>query len=59
MDYPSFAPMSGLKFLDGQHRFWIPSYQRGYRWEKKQIIDLLDDIWQFAEAEDGNDSYYL
>ena len=59
MDEPSFAPKAVLKFLDGQHRFLIPSYQRGYRWEKKQVIDLLDDIWQFAEAEDGNDSYYL
>lgn len=59
MDESSFAPKSVMKFLDGQHRFWIPSYQRGYRWEKKQVIDLLDDIWQFSKADDGNDSYYL
>lgn len=28
--------------------FFIPSYQRGYRWTKKQVEDLLDDIWAFA-----------
>lgn len=29
--------------------FFIPSYQRGYRWDKKQIIDLLDDISEFRK----------
>ncbi|MEO5777373.1 MAG: DUF262 domain-containing protein [Flavobacterium sp.] len=37
------------EFLDGKHHFIIPSYQRGYRWEKRQIIDLLDDIYEFQE----------
>lgn len=27
--------------------FYIPAYQRGYRW-KSQVKDLLDDIWEFA-----------
>lgn len=30
------------------HSFFIPSYQRGYRWTEKQVEDLLDDIWAFA-----------
>lgn len=29
--------------------FYIPSYQRGYRWEKQQIIDLLNDIRDFQK----------
>lgn len=29
-------------------RFHIPNYQRGYRWEKQQAEDLLNDIWSFA-----------
>ena len=29
-------------------RFFIPSYQRGYRWSSRQVIDLLKDIWEFA-----------
>jgi hypothetical protein len=28
--------------------FFIPSYQRGYRWDKQQVEDLLDDIYGFA-----------
>jgi len=34
-------------------RFYIPDYQRGYRWGRKQVIQLLDDI-----AESKN-AYYL
>jgi len=29
-------------------KFFIPSYQRGYRWDHTQVKDLLDDIWQFC-----------
>lgn len=32
----------------GPYHFVIPSYQRGYRWEEKQVEDLLDDIKKFA-----------
>ena len=30
-------------------KFYIPSYQRGYRWTESQVIQLLDDIWEFAQ----------
>ena len=30
--------------------FRIPSYQRGYRWERKQIEQLLDDLLEFEES---------
>ena len=29
--------------------FYIPGYQRGYRWQPEQVIALLDDIWEFRE----------
>jgi len=32
-----------------EYSFFIPSYQRGYRWTHTQVIQLLDDIWKFAE----------
>ncbi|EAJ4710588.1 DUF262 domain-containing protein, partial [Campylobacter jejuni] len=39
--------------------FVIPSYQRGYRWDKTQVEDLLEDIWNFCEKEDDKkDSFY-
>ena len=28
-------------------KFFIPSYQRGYRWEEQQVKDLLEDINNF------------
>lgn len=34
--------------------FFVPSYQRGYRWGKTEVVRLLDDIYSC----DGN-SYYL
>jgi hypothetical protein len=27
--------------------FFIPSYQRGYRWTDRQVEDLLNDVWEF------------
>lgn len=24
-------------------KYYIPEYQRGYRWEEKQVLDLLND----------------
>ena len=28
--------------------FYIPDYQRGYRWLKQQATDFLEDIWAFT-----------
>ena len=28
-------------------RYYIPSYQRGYRWTTKQVTQLLDDLLEF------------
>ena len=41
--------------------FLIPAYQRGYRWGKEQVTDLLDDIKEFSEkrSSDSTDFYCL
>jgi hypothetical protein len=31
-------------------RYWIPAYQRGYRWTGVQVTQLLDDIWAFIQS---------
>ena len=31
-------------------RYWIPTYQRGYRWTQLQVTQLLDDIWDFIQT---------
>jgi uncharacterized protein with ParB-like and HNH nuclease domain len=33
--------------------FFIPSYQRGYRWTEQQVKDLLEDIQEFINKEQG------
>lgn len=30
-----------------ENHFFIPSYQRGYRWTEKEVTDLLNDIQEF------------
>lgn len=33
--------------LEG-YKFFIPPYQRGYRWTKQQVIDLCNDLLEYA-----------
>ena len=42
-----------------KRNYFIPSYQRGYRWEKQQVIELLDDILDFSENKEDQDYYCL
>lgn len=44
------------KLLD--FSFYIPSYQRGYRWTDKQVSSLLNDIWEFKNQNHNTDEYY-
>jgi len=39
--------------------FYVPAYQRGYRWEKKQVIELLEDILSFSKIKKEDDFYCL
>ena len=34
--------------------FYVPSYQRGYRWDENQVKALLDDVY-----DNGENSYCL
>lgn len=33
--------------------FFIPDYQRGYRWEEIHISQLISDIWDFSNNKNG------
>lgn len=43
-----------------KERFFIPKYQRGYRWDERQVKNLLDDIWEFREKNQNGstDAFY-
>lgn len=39
--------------------FFIPAYQRGYRWRDEQVTDLLSDLYSFAtKANKGEKEFY-
>lgn len=38
--------------------FNIPNYQRGYRWTKQQVEDLLNDIWEFHNKKESETEFY-
>lgn len=43
-----------LNDSDGKHLFYnIPEYQRGYKWTKDNIIQLLEDIEHYQESADS------
>lgn len=57
MDEAILEPLSvgDLRGADGEPAtFWVPAYQRGYRWGPREVQKLLDDIW----ASEGK-AYYL
>lgn len=59
IENPNFRLKSVAEFLDGYHKFFIPSFQRGYRWDKKEVEDLLKDIWDFAKnGENKKSDFY-
>ncbi len=39
-------------------KFIIPYYQRGYRWTKEQVEQLLEDIWEFSEKNKNEEEFY-
>lgn len=41
-----------------EKNFYIPSYQRGYRWKKQQVEDLLNDIYDFAIRKKADNEFY-
>ena len=38
--------------------FFVPKYQRGYRWTEKQVQALLNDIEEFCNKERSKDEFY-
>lgn len=45
-----------------KYSFFIPAYQRGYRWSDKEVEDLLNDINEFiprlVNEETGEKTWY-
>ncbi len=42
-----------------KEKFYIPTYQRGYRWDTQQVKDLLEDVYEFkGKANTQNGEFY-
>jgi hypothetical protein len=41
-----------------KHKYNIPNYQRGYRWERAEVLALLNDIWEFLNSYNDLDEKY-
>ena len=55
----TFDPILVPELLNGEFRFLVPSYQRGYRWEEKQIRELLEDINDFESTSSHKEKYCM
>lgn len=54
MNNIELKPIKDIQTYD----FYIPSYQRGYRWTELQVRDLLEDLWEFSQKDRKQDEFY-
>ena len=47
------------EIIDEKINFTVPSYQRGYRWDKINVMDLLDDLLEFMQDGSSGKFYCL
>ena len=45
--------------IDKKINFNVPAYQRGYRWDKLNVTDLLDDLLEFMQGGSSRKFYCL
>ena len=45
--------------IDKKINFTVPSYQRGYRWDERNVKDLLDDLLEFMQDPNSGKFYCL
>jgi uncharacterized protein with ParB-like and HNH nuclease domain len=58
MNETVYNELSSLEdIFNGENFFQIPDYQRGYAWEKKHVIDMLEDIKYLATDESDMKHY--
>ena len=54
----SIEMKSLIELRDGR-TFYVPAYQRGYRWNEEQVKDLLEDLYSFASGKNEKQLYCL
>ena len=49
--------MQSINYLFGKS-FFVPTYQRGYRWTETQVKELLEDLYDFVSTKKDENDYY-
>lgn len=47
-----------FELIEAKDQFYIPAYQRGYRWTSRQVEDLLNDILEFHQKDKKQTEFY-
>lgn len=55
----NYVILEAKPIKDIRGKFYIPVYQRGYRWERTQVKTLLNDLYQCMEANGQEKDYCL
>lgn len=55
----NYVILEAKPIKDIRGTFYIPAYQRGYRWERTQVKTLLNDLYQCMEANGQEKDYCL
>ena len=55
----NYVILEAKPIKDIRGKFYIPAYQRGYRWERTQVKMLLNDLYQCMEANGQEKDYCL
>lgn len=55
---PNIVDTKAISELRDRRVFYIPAYQRGYRWNKSQVDKLLDDLYAFCKKRDKADGEF-
>lgn len=50
-------PITSIDKLMGR-TFFVPGYQRGYRWGRQEVEALLNDLWEFYLQTDGEKNVF-
>jgi hypothetical protein len=50
------APTTGLGRLITENRFYVPTHQRDYKWDRERVEKFVDDL---MEAKDRGDEFYF
>ena len=57
MEIEKENPLKTINDLENLN-FYIPNYQRGYRWGKIEVNALLQDILDFYQTDRNKESFY-